>query len=115
MVELTQNIPDEPIRVQKATPKASPKKVVAVGLPKTLCIILEENDNISPGGQFFGLNGVGYMLRPGEQVNIPMGLVEILDNAVEDRPVQDPLTKRIIGYRKRLRYPYRVVREDQAA
>jgi len=44
-----------------------------------------------------------------------MGLVEILDNAVEDRPVQDPLTKRIIGYRKRLRYPYRVVREDQAA
>ena len=106
-MELPQNIPDSPIQVQKGTPKAPAKKAVAIGMPKYVRILLEENDNIAPTGQFFGINGVGYLLRPGEPCNVPAGLVEILDNAVEAKPVLDPMTKRIIGYRNKLRYPYR--------
>lgn len=72
-------------------------------------IILEENEDIPPTGLFLGLNGTGYMIRPGEEVEIPVGVKEILDNAVMSSPQIDPSTKQVIGYRERMRYPYRLV------
>lgn len=93
--------PDE-IKVQKAKPK-QPQ-----GMPTTVKIILEENDNIPPTGLFLGYNGRGYMIRPGEEVNVPSAIIEILDNAVTSTPVLDG-GKRIIGHRSKLRYPYRRV------
>lgn len=70
-------------------------------------IILEENDNIPPTGQFIGINGKGYLLKPGEEVSVPRGVVDVLNDAVEFRPlVQDG---RVTGYRKALRFPYRVM------
>lgn len=71
-------------------------------------IRLEENENIPPTGQFFGAQGVGYILRPGEDVDVPQSIVNILDSAVESSPVKDA-SDVVIGYRERLRYPYRVV------
>jgi len=71
-------------------------------------IVLEENENIPPSGQFIGHNGKGYLLRPGVEVDVPAVLCDILDQAIEDRPVVGP-DKRVVGYRKALRFPYRRV------
>jgi|SRR6056297_1145906 len=70
-------------------------------------ILLEENDDIPPTGLFLGLNGRGFMLRPGEKASVPIGIVEILENAVTSTAVLDPATKQVIGYRDRLKYPFR--------
>jgi hypothetical protein len=75
-------------------------------------IQLEENDNIPPTGQFIGVNGRGFMLRPGEAASVPVELLDVLDAAVESKPVLDPLTRKVIGWRNRLRFPYRTLERD---
>ena len=80
---------------------------------KRVCIILEENDNIPPSGQFFGVQGTGYMLRPGEAAEVPLSLINILNTAVMSTPVLDE-GKRVVGYRDRLRFPYRLVTAQAA-
>lgn len=76
-------------------------------------IILEENENIAPGGQFFGVNGKGYMLRPGEEADVPLSVIEVLDNAIMSTPVMNA-EQSIVGYRDRLRFPYRVIHKGGA-
>lgn len=76
---------------------------------KRIWIVLEDNDDIPPTGQFFGHNGVGFMLRPGLPVEVPSEIVDILNNAEYLAPQVDPQTRQIIGYRPRLRFPYRIV------
>ena len=75
---------------------------------KRVRIILEENDNIPPTGQFFGAQGYGYVLRAGEEANVPMSIIGILNTAVMSVPVKDS-GDRVVGYRDRLRFPYRVM------
>jgi len=87
------------------TPKV--RKAKAVGMPNTVRIILEENPEIPPTGLHLGHNGRGYMIRPGEPVDVPDFLVEILDHAVLLVPFTDPGTNQIVGYRERHRFPYR--------
>lgn len=82
----------------------------SIGMPGTVQIILAENDEIPPTGQFFGINGMGYMLRPGENANVPQGIVDILNHAITASALQDPTSLRIIRMRNRLRFPYRIVR-----
>lgn len=75
-------------------------------------IQLEENDNIPPTGQFFQHNGNPFMLRAGEEAEVPVELINILNDAVMDVPMVDPTTRQVLGYRKRLRFPYRVIARD---
>lgn len=72
-------------------------------------IILEENENIPPTGQYIGVNGRAYILRPGEEALVPREVVNVLNDAVQEVPQIDPTTKQVVGYRKKLRFPYRVV------
>ncbi|MHB0965279.1 MAG: hypothetical protein ACYC36_02385 [Bellilinea sp.] len=106
-------------------------------------IILEENEGISPSGQYFGLHGswvnpeelerlepqvqAGEMtraealviatekvqfeavLRPGEEASVPVELLSVLNDALTDSPVIDPITSQVLGYKQKLRYPYRIV------
>lgn len=90
--------------------------VVPEGI-KRVRIQLEENENIPPGGQFFQVGGTdgngnrflhSYMLRPGEEADVPEDLIEVLNNAVMSTPVLDA-QQSVVGYRDRLRYPYRVI------
>ena len=93
-------------------PKSKPR---AAKGEKMVTIHLEENENIPPTGQFiqFGAGNTlrSFMLRPGEDVTVPEAILHILDQAVQDVPQIDNVTKQVVGYRKRLRFPYRVVRE----
>lgn len=97
------------INSQKLGPSAVGRPI---GMPKTVKIILEEGaeNEIPPTGLPVSLNGKAYLIRPGEEVNLPLGVLEILDNAVMSVPVKDPQTMKVVGYRKRLRFPYRLVR-----
>jgi len=96
-----------------ADAKLPPGKPPAIKMPgnlqaKTLRIMLEENADIPPSGQFIGHNGNSYMLKPGIFVDVPIPLLEILDHAVTSVPQLDPQTKQVIGWRQKLRYPYRI-------
>lgn len=82
---------------------------------KTRRILLEENSDIPPTGLFLGYNGNHYMLRPGEWADVPIPLIEILDNAVTKAPVVNPQTKQIDGWRDKLRFPYRAAPGERDA
>tara|TARA_R110000868_G_scaffold19150_3_gene82781 strand:+ start:1324 stop:1635 length:312 start_codon:yes stop_codon:yes gene_type:complete len=98
---LGSNIEPE-IRIQK---KITPAKPVV----ERVKILLEENDDIPPTGLFLGHNGRGYIIKPGEPVEVPVAILEILDHAVMSAPQLDPQTKQVVGYRERMRYPYRKI------
>ena len=84
-----------------------------VELPRKT-IVLEENDNIPPTGQFIQVNGRSYMLRPGEPAEVPQEVINALEQAVQETPQVDPTTRQVVGYRKKLRFPYRIVDLAQA-
>jgi hypothetical protein len=78
-----------------------------IRLDRRVDIMLEENDKIPPTGQPIGVNGFLCLLRPGERASVPMGLLDVLNNAVEDVPVMDG--DQITSYRQKLRFPYRII------
>jgi hypothetical protein len=72
-------------------------------------IILEEHDGIPPTGQFFGVQGEGFLLKPGKQADVPASIVDVLNNAVESKPVINAETQQIERFVDKLRFPYRVI------
>jgi hypothetical protein len=73
-----------------------------------MTIVVEENDNIPPTGIFIGVNGRSFLIRPGENVDVPIEVVEALNDAVESTPKTDAQGN-VVDYRNRLRFPYRIV------
>lgn len=93
-------------------------QAAAVELPQTpanvprVRILIEDNDAIPPGGQFLQANGVPFLLQSGMEMDAPVSVLDVLDHAITSVPVTDE-NKNIIGYRDRLRFPYRVVRHQE--
>jgi len=75
----------------------------------TVRIVLEESEAIPPTGQFIQVNGKSWMLRPGVEVDVPISVLDALNHAVEEHPVREQGTGKVVGYRKRMRFPYRRV------
>ena len=93
----------------EAEPKSKPTPKVKATKAETVRIILEENDAIPPTGLFVGLNGRGYLLKTGVPMDVPLGVKEILDHAVQKMPVVDPQDQKIVDYRDRQHYSYRLL------
>ncbi len=94
---------------QKADDSKASAKKKAVGMPKRVWIILEENDDIPPTGLFVSHNGNPFLIRTGEPVEVPEFLLGILDAAITTVAITDPTTRRVVGHRDRMRYSYRRV------
>ena len=94
-----------------AKTKAAAKKL---GI-EYVTIILEESGDIPPTGLFIGHNGNSFMIMPGEPVDVPDFLLNVLDDAVMSSPTTDSKSQKILGYRNRSRFPYRVVNHKDVA
>lgn len=78
-------------------------------------IILEESKEIPPTGQFIGLNGRSWMIRPGVPVHVPKAIIGVLNDAEKHVPVMDADGQKIIEYRPAMRLPYRLLTDAEAA
>lgn len=94
----------------QAVAEAAPVPV-AKPMPR-IKIMLEDNDNVPPGGQFISVDGVPYLLQPNMEADVPVNVLDVLDHAIMSVPVVDE-NKNVIGYRDRLRFPYRVIRDRE--
>lgn len=102
-------------QVASAAPTAPAARTVPEGVDvaeavKYVDITLEESDEIPPTGQYFGVNGTGYLLLPGVRASVPEFLLEVLDNATASKPITDQ-NGQITGYRDVTRFPYKVHRK----
>lgn len=84
------------------------KALKKAGLDYTT-IVLEEGESIPPTGLFISHNGRAYVIKPGEEVDVPDFLLGVLDDAVMSAPIADSKTQKVLGYRNRSKYPYRKV------
>jgi len=107
---MTSNLSDA-LATDEAVSPLTPK---AAAPSKRVRIVLEENENIPPTGQFFGHNGATFLLRPGDEADVPVEILTVLNDAVQDVPQLDPTTRQVVGYRKKLRFPYRVIQVQAA-
>lgn len=80
---------------------------------KKTWIVLEENSNIPPTGQFLSVNGRTFMLRPGYAAQVPVAITNVLDDAVEAVPEIDETTKQVVGFRNKMRFPYRPAKAEE--
>lgn len=101
----------KPTKVAKAAKvkEAAVTEIITAEQSKRQKIILEENDDIPPTGLFVGINGRSFVIRPGEPVEVPQEVLAVLDDAVEEVPRVDA-DKNVVDYRKKMRFPYRIVR-----
>lgn len=89
---------------------SSKRGAVCLALPKhgeTVDITLHDTDEIPPTGQFVGVNGEAFILKPNVRYTVPKYLLGALDNAVTGKPVTDK-SGAVIGYRQVTRFPYTV-------
>ncbi len=99
---VTRPVPREFTGVMSESAKA------ATGVKYTR-IILEENSDIPPTGLFVSHNGRPYMIVPGEEVDVPDFVLSVLKDAVMSAPIVDNRTQKVLGYRSRSKFPFRLV------
>lgn len=88
----------------KASPQADPAK-----LPRFIINVALADDN-EPRQIFIGANGQDYLITRGKEVEVPVSVLGILDNAIKGVPEADPVDPEKTAWVNRQRFPYTVVR-----
>lgn len=89
---------------------AAPNAPVIPEEPKERrAIIVIDQEANKPNYEFVGVNGKGYQIKRGEEVEVPASVVGVLDNAIATRPTTDG-SGRIVGHQDYHAVPFRVIR-----
>lgn len=106
--------PKKAVAKKPAEPKA-PKYAWQRKYPKAkaVTVVFEETDEIPPTGQFISINGDAFVIVPGEEVTVPDFLLAHVDNCISGKPVVNPQTRKVVSYRNRSRFPYRIIRQGE--
>lgn len=78
-------------------------------LPKNVVLTIHEDDD-PRNYVLIGFNGRNYQIKKGEPVQVPYGVYEILNNAVEDlyKTLYDDNGRPYLSHRKKHRHPFSV-------
>ncbi|HLU83723.1 MAG TPA: hypothetical protein VKZ43_09995 [Trueperaceae bacterium] len=72
---------------RRTAPRQKPTKAAtSANGERMYAITLHDNKEIPPNGQFIGVNGRQFLLRPGHKVRVPASVLEVLNNAVHALP-----------------------------
>lgn len=88
----------------------STKSTKSTEVEDTVEITLHDNKEIPPNGQFIGVNGRQFILKPGVRTKVPVCILEALDDAVHSLPELDDQT-RVVEYRDAPRLTYTLHRD----
>lgn len=99
----------QPIARRHKMGAKAPKPEVPEGYAK---IILENSANIGPSGHPVGLNGRFYLIKPGVEVVVPGGILEVLEHAIHTEAITDG-NGSVIGSRDTHRLPFRVLVDNR--
>lgn len=72
-------------------------------------IMLNDNDEIPPSGQYFAVNGRYFILKPNVWYRVPGFLLAVINHAITDRPVQNDQLQ-LVGVRPQKRFPFETYR-----
>ena len=75
---------------------------------KRIRIMLDDSDEIPPTGHPVSVNGKMYILRAGEELDVPEEVVHVLELAVMSVPVYGADSK-VTGYRDRPRLHFLII------
>lgn len=92
--------PAAPATNEAAAAETAPEATAA---PKRVKIVIDENET-DQQPVFVGLNGRSYVIKRGEEVSVPPGVVDILTNATMKKYNSKTMEARMVP-----RYPFRVV------
>lgn len=115
LAELGSNLGDDaggelpsraPVTAKVATQPVDPESV-------RYEIELEDNENIPPTGLHVGVNGKAWLIPAGVPVKVPASVIGVLRTAYESVPVFHPVTRRVMDYKRRMRFPYHYTNNEQ--
>lgn len=99
----------KPASAKPAPAKPAPAKAAEPEDPmdRLVCITLHDSKEIPPGGQFVGVNGKQFWIKPGIKVIVPRYVCAALDDAIVGVPdVNDKM--QVVGVRNTPRLTYTV-------
>ncbi len=99
----------EPVPAIASEPRGR-KKADGETKPKRVRILISEGSEQDLPYVFVGVNGQSYQISRGEEVDVPVEVLEVLDNAVTVTYVKTKDRKQVA--RRQLRFPYRVIQEN---
>ena len=106
--QLNDNTPatsEAAVETKAKTPRGKKAETAAAAGEQLFDITLHDSPEIPPNGQFIGVNGKQYILKPGVRVRVPASVLEVLDNAVHAVPELDA-NMRVMGMRNAPRLTY---------
>jgi len=96
-----------PARKSRTPKAAAPAAPAAPKVADRKRIIISESENANDVNVFVSVNGYAYNIRRGVEVEVPVSVLHVLDNAVESRIVKTAEGNHTL--KSYQRFPYQVV------